>query len=57
MVRGPLRRFTGKWSMCRGPWMLLRGQGAMAAFANVKTSPHLGLNIKYGIYPLSDGAA
>ena len=34
-----------------------REPATMATFANVKTSPHLGLNIKYGIYPLSDGAA
>ena len=57
LVRGPLRRFPGTWSMYHGPFILTRGQGAMATFANVKTSPHLGLNIKYGICPLSDGAA
>ena len=43
--------------MVHVPWMLLGRQGAIAAFANAKTSPHLGLNIKYGIYPLSDGAS
>jgi len=54
LVRGSLSLFTGKWSMYHGPFILTRGQGAMATFANVKTSPHLGLNIKYGIYPLTD---
>ena len=57
LVRGSLRLFTGTWSICNRAWMLLRGQGALAALANVKTSAYLGLNIKYGIYPLSDGAS
>ena len=57
LVRGSLRLFTGTWSICNRAWMLLRGQGATVAFVNVKTSPYLGLNIKYGIFPLSDGAA
>ena len=57
LVRGPLRLFPGTWSICNRAWMLLRGQGATVAFANAQTSPSLELNINYGIYPLSDGAA
>ena len=48
----PIRRY-----MVHVLRILLRRQGPMAAFANVKTSPYLGLNIKYGIYPLYDGVA
>jgi hypothetical protein len=44
-------------AMGRVPWIMLRGPGTIAVFANVKTSPHLRFNIKYGIYPLSDGAS
>ena len=54
LVRGPLRLSPGTWSACHVPWIMLRGPEITPTFANVQTSPSLGLNIKYGIYPLTD---
>ena len=51
-VAAPIPRY-----MVHLPCILLRGPATMATFANVKTAPYLGLNIKYGIYPLYDGVA
>ena len=39
------------------PYAVNSSTGTIAVFANVKTSPHLRFNIKYGIYPLSDEAS
>ena len=57
VVRGPLRAFPGTWSMSHVPWILLRGPKVTPTFAKLKIFPYLGLNIKYGIYPLYDGVA
>ena len=57
MGHGPLRLFPGTWSTYRESWYGDRGPGTMPTFAIVQTAPYLGLNIKYGIYPLYGGVA
>ena len=47
-----LRELMGAYQTAAGA---VDATGIMATFATVKTSPHLGLKIKYGIYSFSDG--